>query len=592
MKKANKSLRVFALALCLMTVFTVAAPALAASIYAYGTVSADNTPVYSTSAKTTTLGVFNKNDIVAIESQVSAQGLYVVRLSGSTTSVGYISKAAVSGLRYSLKSGTSVAGMKAVSGGTATTGNAGVIANCNSYVNFRAAASTSSTILGKLYKGAAVSILGTEGSFYKVIADGKTGYVATAYVSVTGTTPTTPTSPTTPTATTGVVGNTSSSYVPLRRTASSTSSRLVNVKVGTTVTILGTSGSFYQVKVSSRTGYMETKYINVSGGGGGSGDSTTGTPGVIANCNSYVNFRATASASGTLLGTLKKGTALTILGTQGSYTKVIASGKTGYVSSTYVSATTTETPSNNAGQGTDTGKITLGTGAIKVTPYQSTAISTVKTKLAAAQKTNSKTIGYININGTNIQQPILFYSSSNVHYYSTHDIRNKTASAGAVYAFYKDMARNNTITGHNMRGSNAMFHQLHHIQEKTLGYSKCQTTDYTCKGSFSSAPSLTSAANRTWDVSLFGYNKWEVWAMYETPAKEPSSTLKYNINPLSSYKPAQIKTWIEYQKGRSEYKFNTAVSTDDVFLTVYTCGTNYDYAAAQSRIYFFLKAVK
>jgi hypothetical protein len=80
--------------------------------------------------------------------------------------------------------------------------------------------------------------------------------------------------------------------------------------------------------------------------------------------------------------------------------------------------------------------------------------------------------------------------------------------------------------------------------------------------------------------------------MYETSANESTNTLKYNINPLSSYSPSQIKTWIAYQKSRSEYKFNTAVSTDDIFLTVFTCGNNYDNAAAQSRLYFFLKAVK
>ncbi len=216
----------------------------------------------------------------------------------------------------------------------------------------------------------------------------------------------------------------------------------------------------------------------------------------------------------------------------------------------------------------------------------------MKSKLAAAQKINSKVIGYMNISGTNIQQPIMYYGSSNVHYYSNHDIYNRSSSSGVPYTFYGQMVRNNVVTGHNMRGSNAMLHQLHHIQEKTLGYTKCQTTDYTCKGSLSSAPSLTVAANRTWEISLFGYNKWEVWAMYETPANESANTLKYNINPLSSYSPSQIKTWIAYQKNRSEYKFNTAVSTDDIFLTIYTCGTNYDYASAQSRIYFFLKAVK
>ena len=155
------------------------------------------------------------------------------------------------------------------------------------------------------------------------------------------------------------------------------------------------------------------------------------------------------------------------------------------------------------------------------------------------------------------------------------------------------MVRNNTITGHNMRQSGTMFHQLHYLQEKTLGYTVHQTTDAGAKkGSLASIPSLTVAANRLWNISLFGYNQWQVWAMYETPATEPTSTLNYNTNPLSSSSPSQVQAWVQYQKNRSEYNFNTAVSTDDIFLTVYTCGNNYDYATAQSRIYFFLKAVK
>ena len=659
MNSSRKSLRLVALAMCMALLLGLAAPAMAASIYAYGTVNANNTPVYSSTAKTATLGVFNLGDVVAVESQVSAQSLYVVRLGSSTTSVGYIAKSAVGTLSYSLKSGTTVASVKTsgtstgsagvianctncnfraaasnsstklgtlnkgtvvsvlategsfykivangttgyvsktyvtitnTSGTTTTTsGTAGVIANCNSYVNFRATASATGTLLGTLSKGTSVTVIATEGSFYKIVANGKTGYVSKTYVSLTGTSTPTTTTPTTTTPTSGTLTG-SGTYVTLRSKAASSYSTVARMKVGTAVTISSESGDYYKVTASGKTGYVPKSNVKTASTSTGT-TTTTGTPGVIANCNSYVNFRATASATGAKLGTLSKGTAVTILGTEGSFTKITASGKTGYVSSQYVSASDSSAPTTTT-QGTDTGVIALGSGTIKVEPYKSSASSTVKSKLAAAQKINSKTVGYINITGTNIQQPIMYYGSSNVHYYSTHDIYNRSSSSGVPYTFYGQMVRNNVVTGHNMRGSNAMLHQLHHIQEKTLGYTKCQTTDYNCTGSFSSVPSLTVAANRTWDISLFGYNKWEVWAMYETPANESANTLKYNINPLSSYSPSQIKTWVAYQKNRSEYKFNTAVSTDDVFLTIYTCGNNYDYASAQSRLYFFLKAVK
>ena len=48
---------------------------------------------------------------------------------------------------------------------------------------------------------------------------------------------------------------------------------------------------------------------------------------------------------------------------------------------------------------------------------------------------------------------------------------------------------------------------------------------------------------------------------------------------------------IQHQLSRSQVNFGTKVSADDVFLTIYTCGTNYDSSTAQSRLYYFLKAV-
>ncbi len=571
MKTTRKGLRILALTLCMAVLLGLAVPALAANVTAYGKVAADNTQVYATADKTTVIGTFAKNDIVGIESQVSAKGVYVIRTTATGTAVGYIEKTAVS----LVTSGT-LSNMKAASGAAATTGT---IYNVSSYTNMREKADAKSTLITKVNKGTTVTILGESGSFYQVSYNGKTGYISKSYVQVSSGSSSSGGS----TSTTG----TTTQAVRLTSKAGSGSS-VVSVSKGATVTILGESGSYYQVSYNGKTGYVSKSYVQVSASSGSTGSAT----GVIYNVSSYANMRAKADSKSTLVMKVNKGTTVTILGESGSYYQVSASGKTGYVDKRYVQATDTTAPTTGSIGGKDTGAITVGKGDIKVQPYESTIPSTIKTAMDKAKKANSDVIGYISISGTNISHPILF-KKGDVHYYANHSATKASSSSGAVYAFYGDMVRNNTITGHNMRQSGTMLHQLHYLQEKTLGYTVHQTTDSGAKkGSLTNIPSLAVASNRTWNVSLFGYNQWQVWAMYETPANESSSTLKYNINPLSSSSPSQVKAWIEYQKNRSEYKFNTPVSTDDIFLTVYTCGNNFDYATAQSRIYFFLKAVK
>ncbi|MDO5112029.1 MAG: SH3 domain-containing protein [Clostridia bacterium] len=56
----------------------------------------------------------------------------------------------------------------------------------------------------------------------------------------------------------------------------------------------------------------------------------------IANCSSWVSMRSEASSKSKRLYKLNKGKSVTVLGTEGSYTKIKYDGKTGYVLSTYV----------------------------------------------------------------------------------------------------------------------------------------------------------------------------------------------------------------------------------------------------------------
>ncbi len=64
---------------------------------------------------------------------------------------------------------------------SASTGTAAVV-KCSSTVNFRSASSTSSTILGELKNGTAVTVLSTSNGWSKVSYAGKAGYISADYL--------------------------------------------------------------------------------------------------------------------------------------------------------------------------------------------------------------------------------------------------------------------------------------------------------------------------------------------------------------------------------------------------------------------------
>lgn len=64
---------------------------------------------------------------------------------------------------------------------SASTGSAAVV-KCSSTVNFRSSASTSSTILGELKNGTAITVLSTSNGWSKVSYAGKTGYISADYL--------------------------------------------------------------------------------------------------------------------------------------------------------------------------------------------------------------------------------------------------------------------------------------------------------------------------------------------------------------------------------------------------------------------------
>ena len=198
-------------------------------------------------------------------------------------------------------------------------------------------ASTDSTILATAPSGDTVVVLADAGNgWYKVSVQGMTGYMASQYLSASqssggGTS-------TSGYPKTGVVNNPGANQVLLLRETASTDARVLGYyRNGTSVQLLGESGSFYKVTVGGKNGYMMKKFIKVTTSSSGSGSSTLpATPFtaklVNPNGNYIVNFRTAPGLSSPIIKAYPVGTEITVQQVGDVWCKAEIDGVTGYVS--------------------------------------------------------------------------------------------------------------------------------------------------------------------------------------------------------------------------------------------------------------------
>lgn len=132
-----------------------------------------------------------------------------------------------------------------------------------SAVNLRKSASTSSAVVKVLTAGEKITITSKSiVGWYKVKAGTKTGYVGRTYVTYTK--PKTTTTAKKTTTTTTKTGWVTASSLAVRKKASDSAAKVTTLKKNAQVTITGTSGNWYKVKVGSVTGYVKKAYISTS----------------------------------------------------------------------------------------------------------------------------------------------------------------------------------------------------------------------------------------------------------------------------------------------------------------------------------------
>ena len=158
---------------------------------------------------------------------------------------------------------------------------------------------------------------------------------------------------------------------------------------------------------------------------------------------------------------------------------------------------------------------------------------------------NSDTVGWIQLNGTNINYP--FVQTTDNEYYLTRSFDKKKNNAGWVFMDYrnsKDSLDRNTILYAHGRKDNTMFGTLKNIlSSKWIN----NADNYIVKMSTETENSL-----------------WQVFSIYNIP--ETTDYLQ-----TAFYSNTEFLEFGNMLINRSEYNFNTTINENDKILTFSTC---------------------
>jgi uncharacterized protein YgiM (DUF1202 family) len=241
------------------------------------------------------------------------------------------------------------------------------------YLNVRSGPGTGYSKIDSIRHGTAVTILGESGGWLKIGYSGKTGWVYASYIRRGGgSSPSAPPTTAAPTAPPsepqgkpGTVLNTYAGHLNLRTGPGTGYPRIAQMQPGDALTILEKlSSGWYKVVWKGQMGYCFGKsYVRENSTSGGS-TGATGTGTVTA---SALNVRSGPGTGYARIGTLAKGSVVTILGTQSGWYKIQYGSRTGYVSTGYVSPGSTGVPAApvNAGR---SGTVTLSSINVRSGP--------------------------------------------------------------------------------------------------------------------------------------------------------------------------------------------------------------------------------
>lgn len=171
---------------------------------------------------------------------------------------------------------------------------------------------------------------------------------------------------------------------------------------------------------------------------------------------------------------------------------------------------------------------------------------------------NSNTVGWIQVNGTNINYP--FVQTDNNNFYLTHSFDKSYNKAGWVFLDYRNNITNidkNTIIYAHGRLDNTMFGSLRKVL--TNGWLD-DKNNYVIKLSTDTENTL-----------------WQVFSVYRIPTT--SDYLKINFKDNEAF-----LNFANMLLERSAFDFNTTVGENDKILTLSTCYNDNDKVVLHAKL--------
>ena len=163
---------------------------------------------------------------------------------------------------------------------------------------------------------------------------------------------------------------------------------------------------------------------------------------------------------------------------------------------------------------------------------------------------NSDTVGWIKVNGTNINYP--FVQTNDNTYYLKKDFNKKYNSAGWVFMDYRNDATNfdqNTIIYAHSRYNQTMFGSLKNVIKEEW-YDNKDNKYITF-------------------ITENEYQTYQIFSIYQTEKEDYYIQTEFSDDEFSKF--------INTIKQRSKKDFNVNVSNEDTLLTLSTCANNNKY---------------
>ncbi len=160
-------------------------------------------------------------------------------------------------------------------------------------------------------------------------------------------------------------------------------------------------------------------------------------------------------------------------------------------------------------------------------------------------KQNKDTIGWIQVNGTNINYP--FVQTTNNEYYLNHSFNKSYTDAGWIFLDYRNDINNlkyNTIIYGHARKDKTMFGSLKNVLNKDW---------------------YNNQNNHIIKTSTLKENSlWQIFSIYHTPTNVSYIQTEFNSKN-------EFKDFVNDIISKSIYNFNININENDKILTLSTC---------------------